>query len=309
MVSPSQSPEPLQSGSSSNQQINDPNRLEATSAPAGRFELPYFIKQNVRLWFAQIEQKLTVHRISTEKAKFANVASSLPPEIAAQVSDLLFNPPATNSYTTLKTRIIQEYEDSAQQKTNKLLEECELGDQKPTALLRKMRQLADSRVNDEFPLNLFLQRLPDNVRMVLTTTGVTDIDKAAEAADKAMEFVRPNYRVSAAATTQSAAATTQSAPTTDTTLIAIQQQILALTEAVSKLVTANVNAVETDQSSYGRRHSRSRAHTPDHHRRSPSRTRHELCWYHYRHGAAAHQCRQPCSFNNAPTSGNDQARH
>lgn len=226
-----------QEGSS---QSNDANRLDATSVPSGRFELPQFIKQNVRLWFAQIEQKLTVHRISTEKAKFANVASSLPPEIAAQVSDLLFNPPAINSYTTLKSRIIQEYEDSATLKTNKLLEECELGDQKPTTLLRKMRQLADSRVNDEFLLNLFLQRLPENVRMVLTTTGVTNLDKAAEAADKAMEFVRPNYRVSAATTTQSVS-------TTDVTLVAIQQQILALTEAVSKLVTANVHAMENTE--------------------------------------------------------------
>lgn len=253
-----QNPAPLQQGSS-------PQTNDATSVPSERFELPQFIKQNVRLWFTQIEQKLTVHRIATEKAKFANVTSSLPPEIAAQVSDLLFNLPATNSYTILKARIIQEYEDSATLKTNKLLEECELGDQKPTALLRKMKQLADSRVNDEFLLNLFLQRLPENVRMVLTTTGVTDLDKAAGICPTQLQGLRRSHHAFSSKHGRN-----------------INRNPAANSGAHrSNEQTRHCQCSCSRSSIVWKKRSRSRYYTPDHHRRSSSRTRHELCWYHF----------------------------
>ncbi|CAK1595178.1 unnamed protein product [Parnassius mnemosyne] len=65
-----------------------------------------------------------------------------------QISDLLYNSPATDQYNSLKDRLISAYEESDSRQLQKLLSEIELGDQKPTQLLRRMRTLAQDKVPD-----------------------------------------------------------------------------------------------------------------------------------------------------------------
>ena len=70
----------------------------------------------------------------------------------------------------------------------------ELGDRKPTQLLRHLQQLAGNTpgADGAFLLELFLQQLPANVRVVLAfTRSDMPIDKIAQLADKIIKVIVP----------------------------------------------------------------------------------------------------------------------
>lgn len=50
-----------------------------------------------------------------------------------------------------------------------------------------MKQLADNRLDNEILRELFSKRLPDVVKIVFITTGITDLERSAEAADEVHE--------------------------------------------------------------------------------------------------------------------------
>ena len=135
--------------------------------------------------------------ITAQKTRFDYIVSTLSPEIATEVRDLILKPPTERPYDTLKTQLIKRTAASEQQKLQQLINAEELGDRKPNQLLRRMQLLLGDQVgltdgDSSFLHELFLQRLPSNVRMVLASTDKTlTLDKLAELADKVMEVATP----------------------------------------------------------------------------------------------------------------------
>ncbi|GFY33051.1 uncharacterized protein TNCV_2230021 [Trichonephila clavipes] len=108
----------------------------------------------------------------------------LDPETLSHVSDIILSPPAANKYITLSDRLIREFADSEHRKIKKkLLTELQLDDDKPSHLLRKMKEMSGGQLQDEFLKNLWLQRLPSQIQAVLSVSSET-LDKLAEIADK-----------------------------------------------------------------------------------------------------------------------------
>ena len=260
----------------------------APTVAAVSVKLPPFWPQDPEVWFAQVEAQFATKGVTVQKTKFDYVISSLSPEFAMEVRDLLLKPPAENPYDTLKTQLIKRTAASEQRKLQQLISGEELGDRKPTQLLRRMQQLLGDKLGtgtdaNSFLRELFLQRLPPNVRMVLASADPsTTLDNLADMADKIMEVSTPT--IAAMSTVR----------VDDSEVKQLRDEVSRLADLVASL---------------------SRAHRPR--RRTPSRTRPSpdtppstqtppqdaLCWYHAKFGANAQKCREPCSWE----QGNSQA--
>lgn len=258
--------------------------VSTVSAP---IKLPPFWPADPELWFVQVEAQFACRKITSQKSKFDHVVSSLAPEYAAEVRDLLISPPTDNPYTTLRTQLIKRTTASDQRKLQLLLTSEELGDRKPSQLLRRIQQLLGNRpgMSDEsFLKELFMQRLPPNVRMVLASTPEgTEVGKLADLADKVMEAASPTGAI----------ASVTPPPTKTDKVEHLQEEVSRLEKLVQKL-------------SRPRSPLRPTLRPPS--RRSPTppintsadADSHSLCWYHRTFGSRARQCRPPCAWQPNP---------
>ncbi|KAL0811557.1 hypothetical protein ABMA28_009942 [Loxostege sticticalis] len=152
--------------------------------------LPEFWCDQPRLWFVQCEAILTPQKLSDE-AKYNLVVTKLGKEVIKQVSDILLTPPSVNKFGTLKSRLLTVYEESENRQLQKLLSEIELGDQKPSQLLRYMRDLARGKIPDDTLSIMWQGHLPSSIRAVLAVSEVKDLENLAAIADKVLENTRP----------------------------------------------------------------------------------------------------------------------
>ena len=170
-----------------------------------------------------------------------------------------------------------------------------MDDRKPSQMLRRMIQLLGNQASEHtsvFLKELFLQRLPSNVRMILASTpGNTTVQDLATLANKIMEVTgitpaRPPIN-------------TVSDP--DGQLIADLVRLKEEVAHLKKLVRSS------SRSPYNNRPPTC-SHSPR--SGSPSRTQQasDLCWYHQRFGHLARQCREPCSRQTESAADGDQ-RH
>ena len=172
-------------------------------------KLPPFWPSDPEVWFAQVEPHFTTRKISSQKTRFEYVIASLTPEVATEICDLILKPPETDPYTVLKGQLIKRTAASEQRRLQQLFNAEELGDRKPTQLLRRMQQLLGDRAgvaDGSFLRELFLQCLPANVRMVLASTSATaSLEELADLADKVVEVATCTHNSSYHFTTSQSA--------------------------------------------------------------------------------------------------------
>lgn len=219
-----------------------------------------------------------------------------------EISDIILHPPEKNRYDALKNRLLQVYEESEQRQVQRLLSEMELGDLKPSQLLRRMKNLATDNISDSALRIMWTNHLPQPVRAVLAVSDNiakhSDIHELATMADKILEQTQPHGAIAAVATTS-----TTHVPTS------IEEKIDMLTKEIAEL--------KASQSSHHRRrpfskyHSRSRSSSrPNQHRTQRSNTPRRteqigICFYHRKFGKEAQKCTRPCSFEDGKApSGN-----
>ena len=169
-----------------------------------QIKLPSFWPKDPELWFAQIESQFATCRITTSRTKFDYVVSLLSPEFTTEVQDLLLHPPEETPYEVLKAELTKRTSASEQRRIQELLSAEELGDRTPSQVLRRIQQLLGNMAGMVDPTllrELFLQRLPTNVRMVLTpSAGALNLDQLTQLADRIVE-ASPTPTISATNTT------------------------------------------------------------------------------------------------------------
>lgn len=147
---------------------------------------PVFCKEQPDLYFIQMESQFAVAGITVDQTKYHHVISSLEAKYLLHIGDIIRNPPAESKYAAVKKALIDEFQDSDQKKVRKLIKEIELGDQKPSQLLKRMKELASGKIDDTVLKQLWIERLPESIRVVIT---IVDGDTAQMAlqADKMVE--------------------------------------------------------------------------------------------------------------------------
>ncbi|GFR22830.1 uncharacterized protein TNCT_120861 [Trichonephila clavata] len=91
-----------------------------------------------------------VANITQDQTKFNIVLSALDEHILDFIEDILSNPPTENKYIALKSALLSRLTDFEEAKLKKLLGNLQLGDCRPSDLLRQMESLAGSKISEEF---------------------------------------------------------------------------------------------------------------------------------------------------------------
>lgn len=241
-------------------------------------KIPEFWTEMPRVWFAQFETMMAPQKQGDE-AKYGVVLANLTKDAISQVADIIISPPATNKYGALKERLLAVYEESEERQFQKLVGEVELGDQKPSQLLRRMRELArKSQVAEKTLHSLWTSRLPDHVRAVLMVSQDQKLDNLAAIADKILEGRSGEVSEVSGGPNQ--------------LIVELVNQVSKLTMEIAALKSSSHN---NGRHNYRRNRSRSR-------QRSLSRTRitpdspNWLCKYHFRYRNRARNCEKPCNW-------------
>ncbi|GFX21690.1 uncharacterized protein TNCV_1200701 [Trichonephila clavipes] len=229
-------------------------------------------------------ETLKASGISSDDTKYSALVTNLDAETLSYVSDIVLSPPNNDKYRTLSQRLITQFSDSETQKIKILLTDLQLGDEKPSHLLRKMKELSNGQLQDDFLQSLWLQRMPPHIQTVLSASS-EPLDKLAIFADKVSEVVGASSTFCAATTvpppSQSSSGSVQ--PTMDSLVRQIQELSLQVAELTRERNSSRHQRYSSDR---WRSHSRSR---------SVNRGS-GICYYHRRYKEQARKCVSPCAF-------------
>lgn len=289
-------------------------------------QLPRFWADDPELWFLQVENQFSIHRITSQTRRYELLFQALPPSAISEVRDVLLAPRGDDPYDFLKKTLITRLVASEQRRLQQLLSAEEMGDRRPSQFLRHLQHLLGNKastLDTAILRELFLQRLPASVRVALVSAHGLPLSELADLADKIME----------AAVVPVATATMINVTDRSPTLVSLASDIADLRAVLEKsTVTAAINATEHSPSLTSLasdiaelrsairqlscdvaslRHETLRP-WPTHDRMSDSRrcpsssparrssplprSSEPVCSYHRRFGADARRCVSPCSF-------------
>ncbi|KAF8773824.1 hypothetical protein HNY73_016447 [Argiope bruennichi] len=256
-------------------------------------KIPPLWKNNIKLWFIQVESNFALAKITNDLTKYNHLIATIDPETLSAVADILLAPPDTNKYDALKARLIAEFSASENEQIRRLLSELHLGADKPSQLLRKMRELGGGTdIKDDFLKTLWLQKL---LMQEILSISSEPRDNLANMADKIAEVRISSTDSSAFAVSRSAESNVMRKASTLDEFTVLRSEIAALSKQVQR---------------FSRDRSRGPFHRKNRHRsfsrgRSGDRGR-KFCYYHARFGEKALKCVTPCAYSTNADPENSQ---
>ncbi|KAJ8688069.1 hypothetical protein QAD02_023864 [Eretmocerus hayati] len=232
-----------------------------------------------------IESVFHSNNIRSDNSKYHLTVSALNPEALQEIADVLRAPPETDKYQHLKEQIMNRFALSEDKQLHKLLTGIQLGDKKPSQLLREMRALAGKKASEDVLRIKWLASLPDNTQRFLKIFRGSNLEELAVAADELMETGSTPFVMSTSSRVKSPARSSSDVASLETEILSMKTlmaQLITLSrDILSKLGTPNAAAPNPRP--------RSRA-------RSPSPANPGMCYYHAKWGKDAKRCLLPCTF-------------
>jgi hypothetical protein len=162
---------------------------------AGNLRLLEFWPENPRGWFAMAEAQFMLHRITAGIDKYCHALMTLPRISHRLVSHLVEDIPGDDSYELLKRVLMAAHQLSDYQRVVLLSKVEPLGARKPSDLLVGMTELCSSQHLDSQFFFFFLQRLPREIRVLLSEKDPKDIWRIAEKADRLVALQERSFNL------------------------------------------------------------------------------------------------------------------
>ena len=259
--------------------------------------LPPFYEHDPVLWFVFLEAEFENHRVRSDSSRYNQLIVRLPQQVAAQVREILVRPPATGRYDALKEAVLKKVMPSTVTRAQQLLSTCQLGDQRPSALLAQMQQiLGEWQIHESLLREFWMQKLPISMQSVLAVVKDRTLSELASLADEVAErYGTQSSQVNAVA---GESCSTQAPHSTESLISTMLAEIAALRQDFRAL-SLNQSRRSSSSSSSSRSRSRSSSRSRGSRSRSSSSNRDGLCWYHATFGDKARRCRSPCTHRSA----------
>ncbi|XP_030023003.1 uncharacterized protein LOC115442156 [Manduca sexta] len=246
-----------------------------------KIKVPPFSADDPEIWFALLESQFNSYEITDDYAMFDEVLRNLDIQHAKAVKDIVVNPPATKRYPKLKAQLIRRLCASREKKVKQLLTHEELGDRRPSQFLRHLQDLAGPSVPDDFIKSVWCTRLPQSIQTIVASQSHQTLEQLSELADRIQEVTSPCV----------AAASPNIGPSPSTS-----SEIAELRKMVEHLALKLDGHTRYPRSRQQRERSRSRSRERQRSRSHSSYRRHPVCWYHFKFGARARHCEEPCDY-------------
>lgn len=251
-----------------------------------------FNREDPEIWFIQLEAQLALAGITQDRTKHGHLLAALDAETIKYVRMEIRNPPATDKYGSLKTVIMERLAETGRTKLNRLLSGMQLGDKKPSQLLREMQDLAADQFGENALQNLWLTRLPQHTQEILT--GIeAPVERLAATADKIHDISATNVcGISNPHILGGVKYPTRHPAQQTERENQLELKIEALSKKIDELKRAETNNWSPQPSTSGSdsRRSKSKDRSTNQQKKFPH------CWFHFKYGDEARKCTKPCSF-------------
>ncbi|XP_054706830.1 uncharacterized protein LOC129216638 [Uloborus diversus] len=250
--------------------------ISAMEANKVSVKIPPFWVEKPEMWFFTVEAQNKISGISSEETRFNYLVAQLEPKFIENIWDIIKDDTA-NKYTAAKERLLSTFKESETKRIQQLVNGLELGDMKPSQLLRRMRSLGDAEdISDKVLRTLWLEKMPDRIKNILIVSEEST-EKLAAMADRIAEMT-PSCELA---------------------------KIEAPTPPPYETLLAKISSLEYQIASLSllARH-RSPHRSQNNGRRSRSRSKRrfdpngKFCFYHYRFGKQCRpeKCKPPCNW-------------
>lgn len=244
-------------------------------------KLTAFYENDPELWFSVVEAQFESRKITSERSKYFHVVAHLSGSTAQQVKSVIATGYEEGKFQQLKDKLIAIYSETATEKFEKLISSEPLGDMKPSLALNKIKALGEGRLNDEFTKSLWLKRMPQFIKQVLSASK-DPLENLSDMADKMWEVSDKGTICSVSNGSQ-----------IEKTLQSIQQQLQKMSNRLNAIENNRTTRRDTTPHR-SRNRSQSSRRSNDESEKDASEA--DMCWYHRKMGERAQRCRSPCSF-------------
>jgi hypothetical protein len=151
--------------------------------PAMSLKLPTFWPQNAKVWFLQVEAQFNLRKITDDDTKYFATVAALDQATSSRLLSVLSAPPRTNKFDKLKRHLLDTFSLSRRERAATLLHMAGLGDKKPSELMDEILALLDDHEPCLLVEQIFLEQLPEDIRMQLAEADFSDPRAVAIRAD------------------------------------------------------------------------------------------------------------------------------
>lgn len=254
---------------------NDVKGVAAVTSGSPRIPMPKLSEslRNLKVYFTSLGFWFDACGVTSDLKRYSAVMAQIPISELTELLEEIGEIPSTGKYEYIKPFIIARFSASRQKRFQEALNETQLGDNKPSQLFQKLKQLAGDSLTEAALIDLWVARLPEMAHATVIQMSKSPLRERITAADAITDSLRLRGTCESLINQASTQATEIS-------------KLDQLSLQVEELQIQMNNYVRSQPQEYQR--GRTSKNKP--------KKEYPTCWYHWKYGARAPRCNKPCNF-------------